>query len=336
MFDRTCLAVVNRCWSDEPVCCDCADRSPDRACCVVIDSLAHLHQLDLYQFDVVICSMSLRDGNGLDALVYIQGMRSELAVILTGGDASLAVEAIRAGAVDFIVTTTLSDLQTLPLVVEKGLVHQRIKQENERLHGDLKRSLNELAVTNHQLQAVIRQLETMARTDELTGLANRRWLNLMLQGSWAEATRNNLPLACLMIDLDGFKALNDRMGHQRGDEVLRLASKVIRANSRAVDVPARYGGDEFCVLMAHTDAAEAMMVAERILREFRHATRLAPEEEPPMGMSIGVSHINLSRPINADQLMIHADEALYAAKQSGKNRVVLREATGVSEPRAAA
>jgi diguanylate cyclase (GGDEF)-like protein len=156
----------------------------------------------------------------------------------------------------------------------------------------------------------------------------------MLQGSWAEAARNNLPLSCLMIDLDGFKALNDRMGHHRGDEVLRLAAKVIRANSRAVDVPARYGGDEFCVLMAHTEAEEAMLVAERILREFRHATRLAPEEEPPMGMSIGVSHINLSRPISGDQLVTHADEALYAAKQAGKNRVMLRESSGVTGPAA--
>jgi diguanylate cyclase (GGDEF)-like protein len=280
---------------------------------------------------MVICATGLPDGSGLDALAYVRGIRPGLPVVLTGppNDAELAVEAIRAGAIDFLITTGL-DLRTLPLAVEKCLAHQRIKQENERLQQDLSRSLAELAMKNQQLHAVINQLESMARTDDLTGLANRRWLNLMLEGNWAEATRNNLPLACLMIDLDGFKRVNDQFGHHCGDEMLRLAGKVIQACCRSVDTMARYGGDEFCVLLPHAEATEALQVAERILQEFGHTMSRLPFEMPRLSMSIGVSHIDLSRPINSDQLVMHADEAMYSAKLAGKHGAMIYRGDGRS------
>ncbi|HVP74053.1 MAG TPA: GGDEF domain-containing protein, partial [Phycisphaerales bacterium] len=160
------------------------------------------------------------------------------------------------------------------------------------------------------------------------GLANRRWLNLMLQGNWAEALRHGLPLACLMIDMDEFKAVNDKRGHTHGDELLRLAAKVIRANCRQVDIPARFGGDEFCVIMGHTEPQEAIVVAQRIMREFDYAMRNRPADEPKVSMSIGLAHITLSRPANSEQLLSHADEALYAAKSAGKRCVMVCEAVG--------
>ena len=305
----------------------------DACSCIVVERLQQLHAFDLSCVELVICALNLPDGSGLDALAYVRGIRPGLPVILTGmaSDAPVAVEAIRAGAMDFLVTTG-SEVRTLPLAVEKCLAHQRIKQENERLQRELSRSLNELEVKNQQLEAMIRQLEAMARTDDLTGLANRRWFNLMLEGSWAEATRNDLPLALLMLDLDGFKALNDELGHQRGDEMLRLASKIILANCREVDLAARYGGDEFCVLLPHAKPREAQQVAERILREFEYAMSRQPADEPPLSISIGLSHVNLSRPVNAAQFLSHADEALYAAKSAGKNRVMVRHADGVYPP----
>ena len=298
------------------------------ACCAALATLTDVHAIDLSRFDVAICDSDLADGSGLDALAYIRGTMPQLPVIMLGEDASLAIEAIRSGALDFVVTDHEQELAKLPLVVEKCLVHQRIKQENERLHHDLKSSLADLAVTNHQLQSVIRQLEAMARTDELTGLANRRWLNLMLQGNWAEALRHGLPLACLMIDMDEFKAVNDSRGHTHGDELLRLAAKVIRANCRQVDIPARFGGDEFCVIMGHTEPHEAIVVAQRIMREFDYAMRNRPADEPKVSMSIGLAHIALSRPANAEQLLSHADEALYAAKSAGKQCVMVCQAVG--------
>ncbi len=311
-----------------------AGRFADGDCsCVIAESLQQLHGFDLSCVELVICAVCLPDGSGLDALAYLRGTRPDLPVVLIGApsDSPIAVEAIRAGAMDFLIVTG-QEIRTLPLAVEKCLVHQRIKQENERLQRDLAHSLNELEVKNQQLEAMIRQLEAMARTDELTGLANRRWFNLMLEGSWAEATRNDLPLAFLMIDLDGLKSVNDETGHQRGDEMLRLAAKVISANLREVDVVARYGGDEFCVLMPHTEAHEAQMAAERIRREYEFAMSRRGEDEPETSLSIGLAHIDLSRPVNANQLVTHADEALYAAKSAGKNQVVVRESGGVFSP----
>jgi diguanylate cyclase (GGDEF)-like protein len=313
--------------------CGMCDRNHFGGCSdVVVSSLHGLHGSDLTKVDLVICAVGLPDGSGLDALAYVRGMRPELPVILTGSpdDAAVAVEAIRAGAIDFLISNG-REMRALPLAVEKCMAHQRIKHENERLQRDLSRSLAELEVKNQQLETVIRQLQTMARTDELTGLANRRWLNLTLEGSWAEATRHDLPLACLMLDLDGFKRLNDEMGHHRGDEILRLLGRVISANCRDVDVSARYGGDEFCVLMPHTQPQDALRVADRILREFRLVAARLPADEPRLSLSIGVSHIEISRPIRAEQLLMHADEALYGAKALGKNRIAVRETTGVRE-----
>ena len=222
--DDECLAHLRRAL--RPVCSVESSSSPanppptpakGRSTCDVVRSLAELHEYELAALELVICAVNLPDGSGLDALAFLRGMRQDLAVLVTGmpEDSTIAVEAIRAGATDFIVVPS-HDLKTLPLTVEKCLAHQRIKHENDRLQRELSHSLAELEVKNRQLETVIRQLEVMARTDELTGLANRRWLNLMLTGMWAEATRHDLPLALAMMDLDGFKAVNDTCGHQRG------------------------------------------------------------------------------------------------------------------------
>ena len=305
------------------------------------ECLAHLRRAlrpvcsvdELAALELGICAVNLPDGSGLDALAFLRGMRQDLAVLVTGmpEDSTIAVEAIRAGATDFIVVPS-HDLKTLPLTVEKCLAHQRIKHENDRLQRELSHSLAELEVKNRQLETVIRQLEVMARTDELTGLANRRWLNLMLTGMWAEATRHDLPLALAMMDLDGFKALNDTCGHQRGDELLRMVGKVLEANCRDVDVCARYGGDEFCVLMPHTEPHEAVLVAKRLMREFELAMQRRSDDDPSVSLAIGVAHIDLSSPVNLDQLITHADEAMYAAKSKGKNRLVVRDGEGVYAP----
>lgn len=314
--------------NSRPIQCSCAttDDSYGHACCTVIRSLRQLHEFDLSASDLVICASGLPDGSGLDVLAYIRGMAPMLPVMLTGepSDAPLAIEAIRAGAADFLVNTD-SDLRTLPLTIEKCLAQQRIKRENERLQSDLSRSLAETAVKNRQLQALIHQLETMARTDELTNLFNRRWLNLMLERIWAESLRNGRPMAFMMIDLDGFKAVNDQLGHQYGDDILRLSAKVIEANCRQVDHVARYGGDEFCILMPETEADEAATVARRVLNAFTEAITHRRDVKHLISMSIGIAHIALSRPANITQLVAHADEALYAAKAGGKNTIRLHD-----------
>lgn len=312
------------------ICGNCR-KDPDHGpCCQVLRSLRQLHEFELAMTDIVICAVSLPDGSGLDAMAYVRGMHPQMPVVLTGmsGDVDLAVEAIRAGAVDFLVVDD-PDLLPLQVAVGKCQAHQCIRRENERLQEDLSRSLAELELKNRELETVVGQLEAMTRTDDLTGLANRRWLNLMLEGNWAEAVRNDLPLACIMIDLDGFKLLNDECGHQKGDEVLRLAGKVIQTNCRSVDTSARYGGDEFCIVMPHTEADDAMQVARRILREFDLAMNRASATGTTVSMSIGVAQIDASRPQTSAQLVKHADEAMYAAKAAGKRQVMFRASQGV-------
>jgi diguanylate cyclase (GGDEF)-like protein len=309
------------------------DRSSRFVIHTVIRSLAELHHVGIDDIDAALCSAVLPDGSGLDALAFLRRSRRDLPVILTGMpcDSALAVEAVRSGAQDFVVVTS-PYVKSLPMVIEKGIAHHRIREENERLHTDLSRSLAELAVKNQQMQTMIRQLETMARTDELTGAANRRWLNLMLEGHWADAMRNDLPLAFMMIDLDGFKGLNDAMGHLVGDEILRMAAKVIDANCRDVDITARYGGDEFCVLMPHTSPEDAAVVAQRVHSAFVTAASRRPAAEPRVGVSIGVSHVDLSRPRDLAEFVRHADEALYAAKSAGKQLVMVRGTDGPFSP----
>jgi diguanylate cyclase (GGDEF)-like protein len=229
--------------------------------------------------------------------------------------------------VDFLTAT--SDLFALPLIVEKCLAHQRVKAENERLQRDLSDSLTELSIKNHQLQALVRQLEATARTDDLTGLCNRRSLNELLERAWKQAVRSSRPLAFMMIDLDDFKAVNDTQGHQRGDEILREAGRIIRSNCRQVDVPARYGGDEFCVLMPESEAEEVVQVARRVLRQWELANKAKAPGEPRLGMSIGVAQIDESDPKSSEELIHHADEALYAAKAAGKGRIMRRDLNGI-------
>ncbi len=299
--------------------------------CRVIGSLRKLFEQDLERAELVICSVNLPDGDGLIALDYLRGRFPVLPVILVGApeDAAVAVEAIRAGAVDFL--TTGHDLQTLPLAVEKCLTHHRVKQQNEQLQRDLGDSLTELAVKNQQLQALVRQLEATARTDDLTGLCNRRWLNEMLRQAWADAVEQDRRLAFLMIDLDDFKAVNDRLGHLRGDELLREIGRIIQANCRQVDISARYGGDEFCVLMPDCDAREAAHVAGRIVYEAERLLEARRADEPGIGMSIGVAHFDGRHPDSPDELIRQADDALYAAKASGKGRVLVRH-HGAGQP----
>ena len=148
-------------------------------------------------------------------------------------------------------------------------------------------------------------------------------VNLMLDSRWQEATRNGIPLAFLMIDLDGFKAFNDTFGHQKGDEVLRLAARVLEANCRSIDVSARFGGDEFCVLMPHTDPDSVVQVANRIAAAFDEAVSAVSGQDARVSMSIGVAHWQVTSPVSTDELVRHADIAMYAAKHDPSLHVVL-------------
>jgi diguanylate cyclase (GGDEF)-like protein len=162
----------------------------------------------------------------------------------------------------------------------------------------------------------------MASTDHLTGLTNRRVLADILERSFQEARRYNFDLTCMMLDLDGFKRLNDTRGHQLGDRILVAAADVIRANLRSSDAAARFGGDEFVLLLPHTSVDMARKVGNRIRNDLLTATRPMLAGNILVSFSIGIASLRSHSPADSDALLSMADKALYAAKAKGKDCVV--------------
>lgn len=165
-------------------------------------------------------------------------------------------------------------------------------------------------------------LSELAGTDGLTGLANRRTLDQRLRLEWDRAQRSTEPLTLLMIDVDQFKAFNDHHGHQAGDDALRAVAQVIGSNiRRPADLAARYGGEEFAVVLPHTHAAGAQVIAEHIRCGVERLPKVAGAEGP-VTVSIGLSTWDKRSRTSLEQLLLSADQALYEAKGTGRNRIV--------------
>ena len=164
----------------------------------------------------------------------------------------------------------------------------------------------------------IEEAANIATRDSLTGLYTRAVFDFSLSRIVKEHARYDRHLSLLLADIDGFKQVNDRFGHQAGDEVLRRIGKLFLDCFREADLPARYGGEEFSVILPETPVNQAVGLAERIRKKvYRHFT----ERRPLLTMSIGVSCIHKPGITTAQQLVHSTDKALYAAKQSGKNIV---------------
>jgi diguanylate cyclase (GGDEF)-like protein len=168
-----------------------------------------------------------------------------------------------------------------------------------------------------------RRVASQAATDGLTGLANRRSFDDELALEWRRAARVGDSLALVLADLDNFKSVNDRFGHQAGDAVLRRVSVILDSGGRQVDLAARYGGEEFAVLAPETDLEGATRLAERLRSELEAATiTLSDGRELKVTASFGVAvKADLEGP---EELVAAADEALYEAKRNGKNRVAVQ------------
>jgi diguanylate cyclase (GGDEF)-like protein len=284
----------------------------------------------LASVDAVILGPSLTGETARIHCCGVQRRRPGLPVIICGDLAAPEdlIEAMQSGLVQ-MVPYNAGGLCVLPAIVLRSTIHRHVREQNDELRHHLNRARSRLRTQSAEFKSVIGQLESLARIDELTGLYNRRWLNLTLEGAWAEAARGSLPLSFLMIDLDGLKRINDQLGHQAGDDLLRLTSRVIEANSRSVDIAARYGGDEFCILMPNTDAAAACDVAERLQDQFIEAVAsLEHFAKVGVGVSVGVANNVLSRPSSPSQLVGHADQAMYAAKASGSNQLMIKSDEG--------
>lgn len=180
---------------------------------------------------------------------------------------------------------------------------------------------------NVQLRDSVQQSIELAVTDGLTGLNNRRYLDGHLPGMMGKARAGNKPLAAVICDIDHFKAVNDTHGHDVGDEVIREFARRIRKNIRDIDLACRYGGEEFVVIMPDTDMALARVVAERIRHEIASHPFIVAEgaTQLPVTVSLGVACFE-GEGDTPEHLLKRADVALYQAKRSGRNRVIVEAA----------
>jgi diguanylate cyclase (GGDEF)-like protein len=194
-----------------------------------------------------------------------------------------------------------------------------------RMLGTIEQQAAEINSFATRLDAAYKELEsTNARLketsfkDEVTGLYNRRFFSLRLEEELSRYRRFNHPVSVVLLDLDGFKSVNDSLGHAVGDDTLRDVAQILMKHSRGINVVSRYGGDEFAVLLVETSKAGARLYADRI-REvvakypFSHGKILTA--------SFGVASLPDDEAGTAEDLFRAADEALYAAKRAGKNQV---------------
>ncbi|WAK03881.1 GGDEF domain-containing response regulator [Methylobacter sp. YRD-M1] len=178
-----------------------------------------------------------------------------------------------------------------------------------------------------ELRILQAQLREAAIHDPLTGLYNRRYLDETMKRELARAAREGHPISIFMGDIDHFKQLNDTYGHQAGDEILKTLGEVLRAHARAGDIPCRYGGEEFVVILPDMPLEAARERAELVRRDFANLRFAFGDAQLGSTISIGVS-VYPEYGTTADELIGAADQALYEAKQTGRNRVCLASRLG--------
>ena len=187
----------------------------------------------------------------------------------------------------------------------------------EQKKRELNLTLTQLRDKSEEIRRQNEELEKLATTDPLTECLNRRSFFKQFEGLWATSVRHNMPIAAIMVDIDFFKSINDNHGHSMGDEVLRRVGAVLRDTARVGDLVCRFGGEEFCVLLPHTDIDDAAAAGER----FRLAIEAAQFAELSITASIGVSARSLG-PEDGQGMVDQADKCLYVAKRNGRNQVV--------------
>ncbi len=242
-------------------------------------------------------------------------------VVMPRMDGFTALEALRSDPRTAEVPVILVSARTDDLTKVKGLdlgaVDYLQKPFSEReLRARIDRTLR---LTQRAVQ-----LRELAQTDPLTGLANLRAFRARLDEEMKRARRYRTPLTCVMADMDHLKPVNDELGHAAGDRAIAAVSDIVRAELRETDFGARYGGDEFVLLLPHTTAVEGRIFAERVCARLRETVVEAGGRRVPLVASFGVAELAAEAGEEAgDELVRRADEALYSAKRGGRGQVAV-------------
>jgi two-component system, cell cycle response regulator len=260
--------------------------------------------------DVILLARHL---SGIDGIHICRSLKSNsetsgipIIMLTSKSTTSDKIVGLRAGADDYIPEPCDEDELSAVIIA-------RLRTKSE--WDDLKQ-------TTRQLREMLTRVETLANVDSLTGLFNRRRFEAVIDKEFKRSMRYNVPLSCLMLDIDHFKKVNDTFGHTVGDGVLLETVKIIQNNIRDVDTVARWGGEEFIIMSPNTTKNNALIVADRIRKS------MAGQSFPNAGdkkitISIGIADIPDPAIHTKEQLINAADQALYDAKKGGRNRVRL-------------
>ena len=235
-------------------------------------------------------------------LIRSQARISGIPIILLGEnkeEISAKISVLKSGLV--------SDYIILPAEVEEIVARMNVFIEVRMLHEEL------------ELKNIL--LSKISITDELTKLHNRRYLLERLAEEIERCKRYNFSISCLLIDLDHFKRVNDKFGHQAGDEVLIELSRMLKSNIRVVDILGRYGGEEFLVILPHTNLEQLGVVAERLRDKTMSYTFLESKHQLKLTLSIGGTAFSALDKPEINKIIQIIDEQLYSAKNQGRNRV---------------
>jgi len=263
------------------------------------------------RYDLLLVSQELSDGSGTALLQEVMKKKLGMPVIIVvaEGDEKIGINAMDQGAYDYL---TRKEIRTDALRRAIRRTMLRRKLENE-------------------IRESITKLERLAIKDGLTGLYNKRHFREVLKNEYKKAKRHLQPLACIMVDLDYFKSVNDNHGHQFGDFVLVQSSEILRRLVRDTDFVARYGGEEFIAVLPNTDRSGAYILAERIRRTFSENVFQKGDTEKTVTVSIGVSSSHDENVMRDEDLIENADKALYEAKGKGRNLVCTFENKHIEE-----
>lgn len=279
-------------------------------------------------YAVIVADHAMPGETGLELLSNLAEQDSPVVrILLTGfADLKLSLEAINSGHVFSLLekpVQTRELLVTVRSAIEKYVLAQALQtklSELESANAELTQKNEDLTNAHNEM----RRLEDIAATDMKTGAASYRFFVDRLDEELARARRYGRPLALLLTDLDGFKAINDTHGHLAGDSVLRQVAKMLRSSVRIMDVLARYGGDEFALILPDTDLPGAATLAER-LRIRLADTAVSPANEGELTLSVGVVALPHHDAESSTEMIDLADRALYRAKAAGRNCCVIHE-----------
>ncbi|PSB05914.1 diguanylate cyclase response regulator [Pleurocapsa sp. CCALA 161] len=279
--------------------------------------------------DLILLDISMPDLDGFKVCQLLKSDRRTENIPIIFISAFQKVEektqAFNLGGNDYI--TKPFQMEEVIARVETQLKYYRLQTELKIKNQQLKQEIEARQVAETKLLKINQQLSKLATIDSLTNIANRYYFDAFLTRQWKLARREQFPLAVILVDVDYFKLYNDRFGHQQGDICLQqIAQALLKAVKRPTDLVARYGGEEFAIILPRTSAHNALQVAEEIRQQIKilaltHPDSLAGDY---VSLSLGVCAVVPSPKYTQQQLLVTADQALYQAKEQGRDRALVK------------